>query len=60
MGFWGFGVLQKANFNFNLKIKTVWEKEERDCGDQEGGILKIIGIAIYDRKNLTKVTENPV
>ena len=52
--------MQKTTFNSNIKIKSVWEEEERGCRDHEGGILKIIGTDIYNIKNTVNITENPV
>jgi len=49
--------LQKANFNSNIKIKSVWKKEEKSCGDHEVGMLKIFGTVIYNIKNTVNITE---
>ena len=49
--------MQKANFNSNIKIKSVWKKEEKSCGDHEVGMLKIFGTVIYNIKNTVNITE---
>jgi hypothetical protein len=52
--------LHNSNFNSYIKIRSVWEEEERSYGNQEGGILMIIGIVIHNIKNADSITENPI